>query len=139
MADGESRLTIENSEQVILIGFLDRNILEETAIQKIGDQVSDLLDSTPNPKLLIDFVNVEHLSSAALGMLITINNRVRAKGGQLRLASIDPQIYEVFAITKLNKLFNICDSAKEAMSSLNKFVPKFRGIRVAMVLQTGQN
>ena len=117
MADGESRLTIENSEQVILIGFLDRNILEETAIQKIGDQVSDLLDSTPNPKLLIDFVNVEHLSSAALGMLITINNRVRAKGGQLRLASIDPQIYEVFAITKLNKLFNICDSAKEAMSS----------------------
>lgn len=117
MADGESRLTIENSEQVIQIGFLDRNILEETAIQKIGDQVSDLLDATPNPKLLIDFVNVEHLSSAALGMLITINNRIRAKGGQLRLASIDPQIYEVFAITKLNKLFNICDSAKEAMSS----------------------
>lgn len=117
MAEGESRLTIENSEQVIRIGFLDRNILEEAAIQKIGDQVSDLIDTTPNPKLLIDFADVDHLSSAALGMLITINNRVRAKGGQLRLATIDPQIYEVFAITKLNKLFNICATAAQAMAS----------------------
>lgn len=65
----------------------------------------------------MDFADVDHLSSAALGMLITINNRVRAKGGQLRLATIDPQIYEVFAITKLNKLFNICDTAEQAMSS----------------------
>ena len=79
MAEGESRLTIENSEQIIRIGFLDRNILEEAAIQKIGDQVSDLIDSTPNPRILIDFSDVDHLSSAALGMLITINNRVRAK------------------------------------------------------------
>ncbi|HAI12842.1 MAG TPA: anti-sigma factor antagonist [Phycisphaerales bacterium] len=117
MAEGESRLTIENSEQVIRIGFLDRNILEEAAIQNIGDQVADLIDTTPNPKLLMDFADVDHLSSAALGMLITINNRVRAKGGQLRLATIDPQIYEVFAITKLNKLFNICDTAEQAMSS----------------------
>ena len=117
MAEGESRLTIENSEQVIRIGFLDRNILEEAAIQNIGDQVADLIDTTPNPKLLMDFADVDHLSSAALGMLITINNRVRAKGGQLRLVTIDPQIYEVFAITKLNKLFNICDTAEQAMSS----------------------
>lgn len=117
MAEGESRLTIKTVDQIIQIGFLDRNILEESAIQMIGDQVSDLIDTTHNPKMLIDFANVEHLSSAALGMLITINNRVRAKGGQLRLACIDPQIYEVFAITKLNKLFNICATAEQAMGS----------------------
>jgi len=117
MADGESRLTIQTSDQVIRIGFLDQSILEESAINNIGDQVADLLDRTPNPKLLIDFDNVDHLSSAALGMLITINNRVRAKAGQLRLATIDPQIYEVFAITKLNKLFHIYGSADEAMKS----------------------
>ena len=57
MAEGESRLTIENSEQVIRIGFLDRNILEEAAIQNIGDQVADLIDTTPNPKLLMDFAD----------------------------------------------------------------------------------
>ena len=69
------------------------------------------------PKVLISFDNVDHLSSAALGTLITINNKIRGKDGQLRLANIDPQIYEVFVITKLNKLFQIHDSAEQALAS----------------------
>ena len=66
---------------------------------------------------LISFENVDHLSSAALGTLITINNKVKSQDGQLRLAAIDPQIYEVFVITKLNKLFQIYDTPDEAMKS----------------------
>ena len=69
------------------------------------------------PKLLLSFENVEHLSSAALGTLITVNNKIRQKGGQLRLSNIDPQIYEVFVITKLNKLFQIYDDAEKAAAS----------------------
>ncbi len=61
---------------------------------------------------------VDHLSSAALGTLITINNKVKVKGGQLRLSDINPQIYEVFTITKLNKLFKIFPTVKDAQESL---------------------
>jgi anti-sigma B factor antagonist len=46
-----------------------------------------------------------------------VNNRVREKGGQLRLAQIDPQIYEVFAITKLNKIFQIHETIDKASKS----------------------
>ena len=60
---------------------------------------------------------VRLLSSAALGTLITINNKVRSKDGQLRLANIDQQIYEVFVITKLNKLFQIHEATEQAMAS----------------------
>ncbi|MCC6578904.1 MAG: STAS domain-containing protein [Phycisphaeraceae bacterium] len=117
MVTKDSRLTINPEGDIIQVGFQDRNILEEAVIQQIGDEVGSVLDRTPNPKMLINFQNVEHLSSAALGMLITINNKVRQKGGQLRLACIDPQIYEVFAITKLNKLFQIFDDAEKAGKS----------------------
>ncbi len=75
------------------------------------------MDSQDPPKVLISFQNVDHLSSAALGTLITINNKIRGKDGQLRLAEIDPQIYEVFVITKLNKLFQIFDSSEQALAS----------------------
>ena len=46
-------------------------------------------------------------------------NKIRGKEGQLRLADIDPQIYEVFVITKLNKLFQIFDSADQALASFS--------------------
>ena len=113
----DSRLTVEQDSGITRIGFLDRNILEEANIQQIGEEIAQLIDEAPNPKLLIDFANVEHLSSAALGTLITVNNRVKQKGGQLRLATIDEKIYEVFVITKLNKLFQIHDTAEQASAS----------------------
>ena len=45
------------------------------------------------------------------------NNKIRGKDGQLRLANIDKQIYEVFVITKLNKLFQIHETAEQALTS----------------------
>lgn len=117
MTNQDSRLVIEQDGGVTRVDFLDRNILEESSIQVIGDQVGALIEANPSPKILLNFENVEHLSSAALGTLITINNAVKRQGGQLRLSNIDPQIYEVFVITKLNKLFQIHDDNAAAMAS----------------------
>lgn len=80
-------------------------------------RISNVCSSLLVTRLVISFVNVEHLSSAALGTLITINNKVRQRAGQLRLCDIDPQIYEVFTITRLNKLFQIHPTAADAMKS----------------------
>lgn len=117
MESSSSRLRVTKTDEVTRIDFIDRNILDEANIQQIGEEITRIVEEENEPKLLISFANVDHLSSAALGTLITINNKIRAKDGQLRLANIDPQIYEVFVITKLNKLFQIHDSADEAMAS----------------------
>ena len=116
----DSRLNVREDGDITHVSFLDRNILEEANIQQIGDEISGIVERSGNPKVLLDFANVEHLSSAALGTLITINNKVKQKGGQLRLANIDPQIYEVFVITKLNKLFKILPNREEALASFSQ-------------------
>ena len=112
-----SRLVVEREKDVTRVGFLDRNILDEASIQQIGEEITQIIEAAPNPKIVLNFASVEHLSSAALGALITINNKVRQHGGQLRLSNIDPQIYEVFVITKLNKLFQIHDDLAKAVLS----------------------
>ncbi len=112
-----SRLKVHKNDGVTHVEFLDRNILDEANIAQIGEEVLELVESEREPKILIRFANVDHLSSAALGTLITIHNRVKGAGGQLKLAEIDPQIYEVFSITKLTMLFDIHDSAEDAESS----------------------
>ncbi len=117
MSTKDSRVRVDTHDGVTHVTFVERHILEEASIQKIGEEVGALIDGEVSPKLLLDFSNVEHLSSSALGLLITINNRVRAKGGQLRLANIDPQIYEVFVITQLNKLFQIHADTEQALAS----------------------
>lgn len=112
-----TRLRVKKVNDITQVEFVDRNILDEANIQLIGEELTHIIESAPKPRLLISFTNVDHLSSAALGTLITVNNKVRAAGGQLRLADIDPQIYEVFVITKLTKLFEIHETAAEAVKS----------------------
>lgn len=117
MPNHESRVRVKRVDGVTHVEFVDRNILDEANIQAIGDEIAALVEAEPKPKILISFQNVEHLSSAALGQLITINNKIRQRSGQLRLANIDPQIKEVFQITKLHKLFQIHDSVADAAKS----------------------
>lgn len=117
MPQAGSRLRVKREGDVTVVEFVDRNILDEANIQQIGEEVTQLVNAEPNPKILISFKSVDHLSSAALGTLITVNRRVADRSGQLRLANIDPQIFEVFKITKLDKLFQIHESTREAMDS----------------------
>ena len=117
MASTASHIRVQDQDGVKRIEFVERNILDEANIQQIGDEIGRIVDAQDQPKVLISFQNVDHLSSAALGTLITINNKIRGREGQLALAEIDPQIYEVFVITKLNKLFQIFDSSEQAMAS----------------------
>ena len=111
------RLEVEDIGDVTVINFVDRKILDEQNIQVIGEQLFGLVDQDGRRKLLLNFGNVEYLSSAALGKLITLNKKLQAVGGRLILCNIDPQIYEVFEITKLNKLFTIHKGEQDGLQA----------------------
>ena len=112
------RLEVEDIGDVTVVNFTDKKILDEQNIQIIGEQLFSLVDELGRRKLILNFSNVEYLSSAALGKFITLNKKVNAAGGRLVLCNIDPQIYEVFEITKLNKLFTIKKDEQTAMQEI---------------------
>jgi len=117
MTEERPHLSVVDSDGVNIVEFADRKILEELSISAIGEELAALVEGVEGVKILLSFKNVEHLSSAALGMLITLNNRVKKQSGVLRLSEITPQIYEVFKITRLNKVFEIYDTTDQALAS----------------------
>ncbi len=117
MSESSARLNISQQKDVSVVEFTENKILDEMNINDIGQALADLISTRDQPRLMLDFANVDHLSSAALGMLINVNNRIKQQNGQLRLANIKPQIMEVFMITKLNRLFRILPSRAEALGS----------------------
>lgn len=116
-APRRQRLEVEDIGDVTVVKFTDRKILDEQNIQAIGEQLFSLVDDQGKKRLLLDFGNVEYLSSAALGKLITLHKKIQQAQGRLALCCIDPQIYEVFKITKLNQIFNIYEDEQEALQS----------------------
>ena len=111
------RLEVEDIGDITVVNFVDKKILDEQNIQVIGEQLFQLVDELGRRKILLNFKNVEFLSSAALGKLITLNRKLQSAGGKLVLCEIDPQIYEVFEITKLNKLFTIHKGEQDGLTA----------------------
>ncbi len=112
------RLEVEDIGDITVVNFLDKKILDDQNIQMIGEQLMSLVDELGRSKVLLNFGNVEFLSSAALGKLVLLNRKLSEVDGKLVLCNIDAQIYEVFEITRLNKVFTI---AKDEQSGLQAF------------------
>lgn len=110
-------LEVSEVGDVTVVRFVDRKILDEANIQGLGQELFQLVEEENRGKLLLNFSTVEFLSSAALGKLITLDKKVKAHGGKLKLSNIRPEIYEVFAITKLNKLFDIREDESDALAA----------------------
>ncbi len=116
MEGKKQRLMIEPRNSVTVVSFVDSKILDEQVIQEIGDELFALIDERYKVKLLLNFENVDYLSSAALGKLIILNRKVREENGELKFCSIKPKIYDVFKITKLDKIFAIYEDEERALA-----------------------
>jgi anti-sigma B factor antagonist len=112
------RLEVNESASITVVRFRDQKIIDPEAIQEMGEELFDLVDQGDRRKLVLNFANVEFLSSAALGKLITFEKKVKRNGAELILTNISPEIYQVFTITNLDKLFQIKDTEADALAVL---------------------
>lgn len=71
------RIEVEEKGDIAVVGFIDKKILDEQNIQIIGEQLSELVDSEKRLKVILNFANVEYLSSAALGKIIALNSKLK--------------------------------------------------------------
>jgi anti-sigma B factor antagonist len=111
------RLDVNEVGDVTVVRFRDHKIIEDINIQELGQEMFRLVETDGRHRLLLDFSTVDFLSSAALGKLITLDKKMKAHGGVLKLANIRAEIYEVFAITKLNRLFDIRKDEADALAA----------------------
>jgi anti-sigma B factor antagonist len=93
-------------------------ILNESQVDALGRALEPLA-GVPGQRVVLSFLGVHQLTSLALGKLIDLHKRLAKTGGELRLADIDPLLYEVFAITRLDRMFRIFEREDEAVASFS--------------------
>ncbi|TWU21295.1 STAS domain-containing protein [Bythopirellula polymerisocia] len=113
-----NRIEFSESSSVSVIRFKDQKIIDPETIQELGEELFSLVEDGKRQKLILNFANVEFLSSAALGKLITFEKKAKRSGAKLILSNIAPEIYQVFTITNLDKLFTIKDNEADALAVL---------------------
>ena len=114
MVDSQSMM-IQKVADIHLIEFTATSLLDAARIEEVGRELDGLIEQSGHPKFIIDFSNVTHISSAAIGVIISAHKKAVSMKGELRLAAIGPRIYEVFKLTKLDKLLKIYPDTDKAL------------------------
>lgn len=106
--------TTEQRNGVTVVNFVSRTVSEEWDIQMIGDDLFRLVDELGRRKVLLNFTNVEFMSSAALGKLITLHRKLQGVQGKLVIVGLADDIRETFRIGKLDLILTIVGTEAEA-------------------------
>lgn len=108
-------------DDVILAWFNDTKILDEPVIQRIGDELEELVkQASVSKKLVLDFRNVSFMSSAMIGKLVKFRGSCKDSNVELRLCAISDNLMDIFKITGLNKAFKFFETEEEALQSFKK-------------------
>jgi len=101
------------------VSFSSEHINQMETARQIGWQLTELIGNggTANnieDRLHLDFKDIHRITSAGLNELIGINSQARSNGVRLVLVDVPPSVRDVFALTRLERMFEFCSSTVNA-------------------------
>ena len=117
----QGKLKIIEEDGVTIVSFLEVAFLDETSIKDLGNELESLVKDKQGINLIINFANVDYLSSAVLGRLVKVYKLVATNKGKIKLCGIKNNILQVFKITRLDKMFEIQPDVEKAVKSFKSF------------------
>ena len=96
--------------------------LRGSILQEDTDRLEELLekvDGSDSKNLIVDLIDVSHISSIAVGCLVQFKKRHVDTDFDIKLVVTDDDLLQLFEITMLNKIFSIYYTLDEALMAFS--------------------
>ena len=90
--------------------------LDHTTSQELKDELFRAISDGSN-KIIVDFENVDYISSAGLQVILEAYHRILREDGQFILCSMQKHIREVFKRTKFENIVPIIENMDQALET----------------------
>jgi anti-sigma B factor antagonist len=118
MASAPTRIDIQQADGITVATFKDRRLLDEVTIDLVGNELYALVDDLGCEKVILNFSDVEYMSSSALGKLIKFHKKILSVAGSLRLCGLKPELQKIFKVLALHKVFKIDKSLEKSLKKI---------------------
>lgn len=104
----------EKVEDVVVLKL--QGLVDSGTSQLIEGRLNDVI-SGGNVKIVVDLDLVDYISSAGWGIFVGEIKGVRQSNGDIKLASMRPDVREVFDLLEFNTLLTPYDSRGDALAA----------------------
>lgn len=105
--------TIRNHGQDVIIELAGEIDMKCSA--KIKDKFKEIFQQKPH-SVIVDMTEVNFMDSSGLAVLVGALKWSRINNSALKLAGLTKDVLSIFEICSLEKIFNIFDTADDALS-----------------------
>ena len=112
------KLTSSDVDGASVVDLEGRIVLGEESIA-LREKVKSLI-AEGNKNIVLNMDHMEYIDSTGLGILVSLHVSARAQGGTLKLSNLGPRFHEILRITKLVKVFEVCNTEGAAVASFSK-------------------
>ena len=105
---------VRQLDDVTIVRLKDQNLTGSLEMMQISEQLNRMVEGGTR-KLVLDLKHVRFCGSAGLGMLIGLNRKLKAAGGQFVLSHTE-HIDQLLEISWTAKLFKIAADPKQAVT-----------------------
>lgn len=85
----------------VILRFHEAKLNNETVAETLRDQLQTLYLQSAAVHAVLDMGAVTYLSSVGFAPLLSLNRRIRERGGRLVLCNLRPDVEEIFTVTRL--------------------------------------
>ncbi len=113
----EKILVIEKRGNVDIVHFLAQRLTDPV----LADNIKEYLLKTAEEgkiHLIIDFSNVQYLSSSYLSILVALDKKVKPEGGSVDICCLNQNISSIFSIARFDMIFDIFGSENDAVTDM---------------------
>lgn len=110
-------ITTQEVGRYMVIEFHTPSLMDPVKLTEMGESLYRLVDLEDRRCLILDFEQVQYVSSQFVGILMMLHKKLsKLPKSRLILCSLGPRIAELLRITNLNKVLEIRPSQKEAIA-----------------------
>ncbi|MFW5770404.1 MAG: STAS domain-containing protein [Spirochaetota bacterium] len=106
-------LSEENYELIVLEGRIDQDMSEE-----LESVLQNCIDEEKY-NICIDMIDVKHICSSALGVIVAIKRKLKDEDGDIKLVIANDNLLKLFQTTMLDKVFEIFESQRECINAFD--------------------
>lgn len=110
------RVEIHNVNGLMVAEFWDCLRLDQGAVQDLRPKYESHLAAGGRPTMVVDLLGVGFAGSSALGHFVSLQRFARSKSGRLIFCNVDPTVFEVFRVSKLDPLFTFVGDRAAALA-----------------------
>ena len=113
-----STFSKREESDALIIDFDNAAGLNDFRNNALRDALYELVQSHLEPRVALNLVKVDYLSSSGVAILVGLKRRIETRKGKLVLFHVQPIVADLLKVMKLDRYFPMSDDEHAAIASL---------------------